>query len=223
MDQGLVQFAETVANGNMSANKARYSLNPVTERAASDIQQITGVDTHGFSTVIEGRIVDHILKRHGKNGSADHSMQDLNDLGRIQYVIDNYDRISDGGTSKAYTTNKPNGKSGNAKTVAFEKAVNGTYYVIEAVPDTKAKTTFVVSAYMSKNGYKNTGAGQLTDVSENTPVFTSENGFAQTPADSNVAQTGQNVNGNQAQKAESSGVGGKGTGLPAVQELYALK
>lgn len=50
-----------------------------------------------------------------------------------------------------------------------------------------------------ENGHKNTGAGQLTDVSENTPVFTSENGFAQTPANSNVAQMVQNINGNQGQ------------------------
>lgn len=33
----------------------------------------------------------------------------------------------------------------------FSKAVNGTYYVAEAVPDTTKHTTYVVTAYMTKN------------------------------------------------------------------------
>ena len=40
--------------------------------------------------------------------------------------------------------------------------MNGTYYVVEAVPDTKAKTVFVVSAYMSKNA----GASQTATAPE---------------------------------------------------------
>ena len=59
-----------------------------------------------------------------------------------------------GAEAGGHSTNKPNGKRGTAKTVVFEKAVNGTYYVIEAVPDTAKKTNFIVSAYMSKNGAK---------------------------------------------------------------------
>ena len=53
-----------------------------------------------------------------------------------------------------YTTNKQNGKKGTAKTVVFEKAVNGTYYVVEAAPDTAKKTNFIVSTYMSKKAQK---------------------------------------------------------------------
>ena len=33
----------------------------------------------------------------------------------------------------------------------FSKAVNGTYYVAEAVPDTSTHTTYIVTAYMTKN------------------------------------------------------------------------
>lgn len=188
VDEKLVRFAEQVKDGSVDVNKTRYNLNPIPDRAVPKIRQITGIDASGFSTVFEGRMVDHTIKRHGENGAADQSMRDLNDIGRIQYVIDNYDDIKDGGTTKAYTTNKPNGKSGLAKTVVFEKAVNGTYYVVEAVPDTKAKTTYVVSAYMSKNG-----AEQLTDAT-NAPVFTAETGFAQTP-NLNISNPSENVNG----------------------------
>lgn len=149
VDEGLVDFAEDTLSGNGS-NKAqlqRYQLKPVPRQAAEDIRQITNVDTTGFSTAIERRMIEHIMQRHGENGEADHSMRDLNDLGRIQYVLDHYDSVSCGGRSSAYTTVKPNGRPGQAQTVIFEKAVNGTYYVVEAVPDTKAKTTFIVSAY----------------------------------------------------------------------------
>ena len=33
----------------------------------------------------------------------------------------------------------------------FSKAANGTYYVAEAVPDTTKHTTYIVTAYMTKN------------------------------------------------------------------------
>ena len=42
----------------------------------------------------------------------------------------------------------------------FSKAVNGTYYVVEAVPDTSKHMTYITSAYMTKN--KPTGV-QSTD------------------------------------------------------------
>lgn len=40
--------------------------------------------------------------------------------------------------------------------------MNGTYYVIEAVPDTAKKTTYIVSAYMSKSGAKKTAPSSVT-------------------------------------------------------------
>lgn len=162
VDEGLTKFVSDVASKRITKQNARYELKPVSDRAAKDIKRITGVDVSGNKTVIEARQVEHIIKRHGKNGNADKSMRDMNDLGRIQYVLDNYDSVSDGGRSEAYSTNKPNGKSGTAKTVVFEKAVNGTYYVVEAVPDTAAKTTYIVSAYMSKNGAKKTAPSSVT-------------------------------------------------------------
>lgn len=162
VDEGLTKFVSDVASKRITKQNARYELKPVSDRAAKDIKRITGVDVSGNKTVIEARQIEHIIKRHGKNGNADKSMRDMNDLGRIQYVLDNYDSVSDGGRSEAYSTNKPNGKRGTAKTVVFEKAVNGTYYVVEAVPDTAAKTTYIVSAYMSKNGAKKTAPSSVT-------------------------------------------------------------
>ena len=147
-DTGLVDFVQRAAQN--PGGKERYTLNPVSDRAAADIKNITGVDTAGNQTVLESRMAEHILQRHGENGAADHSMRDLNDLGRIQYVLDNYDSVVDGGTTQSYVTNV-DGKNRPAKTVLFSKAVNGTYYVVEAVPDTTKHTTYIVTAYMTKN------------------------------------------------------------------------
>lgn len=172
VDEGLTKFVSDVASKRIAKQNARYELKPVSGRAAKDIKRITGVDVSGNKTVIEARQVEHILKDHGENGRADKTMRDINDIGRIQWVIDNYDSSKDGGTTKSYVTVKPNGKHGRARTVVFEKAVNGTYYVIEAVPDTAKKTTYIVSAYMSKNGAKKTapssvfGNNALSDTSE---------------------------------------------------------
>ena len=149
VDDDLANYIEIVRD-NHGAKIGRYPLKPVSERAAADIKALTGVDVSGNRTEIEPRIIAHILKEHGAEGTTDQSMRDINDIARIQYVLDNYDDVVPAGSSAAYQTIKPNGKPGQAKTVAFSKAVNGTYYVVEAVPDTKAKIIFVVSAYMAK-------------------------------------------------------------------------
>lgn len=186
-DQGLVDFARRAEQN--PGGKERYSLNPVSERAAADIKNITGVDTTGNQTVIEQRMVEHILRRHGENGEADHSMRDLNDLGRIQFVLDNYDSAVDGGTTNAYVTPKGNGRNGLAKTVLFSKAVNGTYYVVEAVPDTAKHTTYVVSAYMTNK--KPTG---VSSANVQAPASTPETSTTAPVGISTVAQPTADVN-----------------------------
>lgn len=173
VDEELVDYIETV-KANPGAKNGRFTLKNVSDRAAADIKKLTGVDVAGNKTQLEGRIVEHILKDHGEDGAADQSMRDVNDIARIQYVIDNYDSVEHGGTSSAYVTIKRNGKQGPAQTVVFSKKVNGTYYVVEAVPDTKSKTVFVTSAYMAKNGQKNnTAVSQSGDAVA--PRFTPEN------------------------------------------------
>ncbi len=90
-----------------------------------------------------------------------------------------------------YTTNKQNGKKGTAKTVVFEKAVNGTYYVVEAVPDTAAKTTYIVSAYMSKKGAKK--AAPLSVTGKESPRATPKHA-TRVAADDNISQIDADVN-----------------------------
>lgn len=172
VDEGLLSYVEHVQNNPQSAE--RYMLDDMSERAANDIREKVGIDVRGFKITIEPRIVEHIIRDHGENGLADHSMADTNDIARIQYVLNNYDTVVDGGTSSAYTEPKPNypGKNRKAKTVVFEKKIDGFYYVVEAVPVTKAKTAYVTSAYINTN---KKGNQPTLNAPDGTPGFTSEN------------------------------------------------
>ena len=184
-DENLVNYIETVRN-NPDAKIGQYSLKPVSDKAA-DIKALTGVDVSGNKTVIEPRMIDHIFRRHGKEGAANETMSDVNDVARMQYVLDNYDDISHGGTSSAYVTMKLNGKHAKAQTVLFSKAINGTYYLIEAVPDTSKKTVYVVSAYIS-----NKKTAGLPSVDAEAPRRTSETA-ATVPATTSIPTTAQDV------------------------------
>ena len=222
VDDNLVNYIETVRD-NKGAKIGRYSLKPVADRAAKDIMRLTGVDVSGNQTAIEARIVEHILKRHGENGTANHSMRDINDIARIQYVLDNYDTASYGGKTLAYQTVKPNGRPGQADTVIFTKAVNGTYYVVEAVPDTKKKTVFIASAYMS-----NQKAGDVQTADADAWRFTSETKNAQSPAveaktstNAIIAQSDENYHNNFQASLETGNTGersGKGAPLGGAVE-----
>ena len=76
-------------------------------------------------------------------------MENLHDLARIGYVIQNYDNVIEGNEQSVEYKNSDNTM---AKTVVLQKKVgDGYYYVVEAMPDSKAKTLFVVSAYINKN------------------------------------------------------------------------
>ncbi len=143
---GIREFVRDVLAGENTEKS--LALNPVKEEAANLINKVTGIDVAGFKTSLEDRMVIHINDRHGKNGSADQSMANPADMERIQYVLENFDDIVLSGSSSAYTTIKKNGFPANAKAVTYSKAINGTFYVVEAVPNTKAKTLQVVSAYI---------------------------------------------------------------------------
>ena len=173
-DADFKSFVQDVTDGKQAAP---YALKNVSDRAAQDIKAITGVDAAGFQTKIEPRMIEHIIARHGQNGAADSSMTNIDDIARMQYVIDHYDAILDGGKSGAYREPNPNypGKTRAAKTVLYVKKVNGSYYVVEAVPDSKKKTAYISSAYMNK------GDQPILNAPNGAPGSTSENASLNLP------------------------------------------
>ena len=73
--------------------------------------------------------------------------EDIRDIARLSYVLANYDSIEwDGGVSSLYKTK--NGKK--APQITIKKRVNGTYYIIEVVSDSKKKRNIVSSIYLQK-------------------------------------------------------------------------
>ncbi len=173
----LLSIVNKVEKGQFDP-KERVEFGTVDERTASKIKSLTGIDVQGFNVVIEAGQINHILLDHGKNGKTDKSMSDNADIAKMEYAIHNFDDISLGKHTKAYK-NTINGRTQNAKTVLYEKSIGEkSYYVVQAVPDTKAKTLYVVTAFIGQKGYKN-GASQL--INAKGPNATSEFGSATAP------------------------------------------
>ena len=174
VDASLVAFVnkwKTLKNPDYK-KRIRMPIAEVSERAAHDVQSATGIDVTGFEHVLSGNALEHIEKRHGTSGRADQSMTDINDIGRMGYVLENYDSVdllrNDDGTPRT-STEYANADNTPAPMVQFQKKVNGTYYVVEAVPDSAAHQMRVVSAYMHKNGGS---TDQVLNVPQNGPQLT---------------------------------------------------
>lgn len=191
VDQNVLEFYQASVRGE---NPKPLVLNPVSSRAAGDIKRLVDRDVSGFKTTFDSRQAEHINSDHGENGRADHSMADPNDVARLQYVLDNYDEAYDGGRTDAYWEPTVNGKNRQARVVVFAKKINGTYYAVEAVPVTKAKSVKIVSAYMLEEGKTPPGRGkkiegnsQLPDAKA--PWFTAETDSATIPSITNTTIT----------------------------------
>lgn len=141
-DPDILEYMDEVRNAGKGYVKP-YELQPVSDKAAADIERITGIDTVGNKVVMDKSTIAHIDNDHGISGKSDHSMADDLTLSRIQYVLDNYDVAEAGKGAKKLRL-----KDGKiAPSVVFQKKVDGTYYVVEAVTDAKSKTNNIVSAY----------------------------------------------------------------------------
>ncbi len=153
-DEVLKEAFESHLN-NPRHSFSRYNIGTVSERQAEDAAQILGGNYAGYRNAINSNAINHVLNDHGPNGKADHSMADLNDAARIAYVLDNYDSVEqvtyssgDADLSAEFRT----GDNQPAPMLKYRKKVNGTYYVVEAVPESKYKKFWVVSAYMETDG-----------------------------------------------------------------------
>ena len=214
VDASLVAFVnkwKTLKNPDYK-KRIRMPIAEVSERAAHDVQNATGVDVTGFEHVLSGNALEHIEKRHGTSGRADQSMTDVNDIGRMGYVLENYDSVdllrNDDGTPRT-STEYANADDTPAPMVQFQKKVNGTYYVVEAVPDSAAHQMRVVSAYMHKNGGS---TDQVLNVPQNGPQLTPKaphgaNTSASAPI---IADSSAGGNTQSAQSGPESSTGGFG-------------
>lgn len=188
----ILNLVSNVSNGSFEQQDKVY-FGTVSGDIAEQIKNITGIDVAGYRMAVEARQISHILKDHGKMGITDNSMADDNDIAKMEYTMRNPDEISYGGKTKAYSTMR-NGKNRTADTVLYEKIIGEkSYYVVQATPDTKAKTLYVVTAFIGKSGYKNKmEAPQLANeknlgvTSEIGSTVTSNNSISQSTEKSNT-------------------------------------
>ena len=147
IDVGLLKYVDDVLHSDGYVKNEYVITNNVQKRMADDILRLTGVDVTGYSIVIQKSEIGHINKRHGKNGTADHSMEDLRSYAKIPYIINSYD--------SAENANSASDKYKNADRSKAEQIIisgsNGkiTQYVVEAVPDSKARKIYITSSYIN--------------------------------------------------------------------------
>ncbi len=184
VNDNIMEMIEHVKTGNYRDGDKVY-LGRVSDKNAEKIKQITGIDVRGFKVAIEARQIQHILKYHGKEGISNRSLGSDELIGKMEYVLRDPEDIRYAGKAQGYSYSK-DGHSKTADTVLYEKSVGDkAYYIVQAVPDSKKRTLFIVTAFIGNKGYK-TGTPQIVDA--NRPDATSKNAAAEVPTDS-ISQT----------------------------------
>ena len=147
VDPGLAEYVDRVRAGE---KLEPYVVAETGDRMRSAMMELTGLEKVGDRTLMDSNAVQHITNRHaGGNGSADGTMKESADVARAAYVLDNFDnaylavRKADG----YYASNRK-----RAPIVIFEKKIDGSHIVVEAVCDTKKNNNYIVTEYLSKNG-----------------------------------------------------------------------
>jgi hypothetical protein len=193
----VLDLVQKVKDGNFKANEKVY-FDDVSDGLASKIESLTGINVKGFKVAIEARQIEHILKDHGENGKSDHSMSSDEDIAKMEYVLKNPDDLSLSGKTQAYSYMK-NGYNKTADTVLYEKAIGDkSYYVVQAIPDTKAKTLYVVSAFIGEKGYKKE-TSQL--INAKSPDATAKSGSV-VVSNNSIDQNEPSVNSNSKQESK---------------------
>jgi len=153
-DPGLVEFIERVRSVPAAeADKLNYKISVIGDRQRSGIEALTGETLNAAFNFFKGSEINHIDYRHGRNGVADHTMANIEDMARVGYILANYDKIhllkdeyGEIVTSDNYRTR--DGKL--APMLLFVKRINGFYCVAQAVNDSSKGRLNVISAYRSK-------------------------------------------------------------------------
>ena len=159
LDQDLIDFYTKIEKGDMEGNWNKYIISDkLSERLVKDIKNTLGIDIGRESTTIfDYSGAKHIVDRHGKNGQADLSMADNDEIGILNYILKNYDHIEKGWKKDRHHKNSDNTY---ADTIMIRCKINDDYYFVNiSVPDInkKGKNIYVLSEYKNKKGTSQVG------------------------------------------------------------------
>ena len=175
-DSADLKLAEYVDRVRAGEQPAPYMVTQTSDRMRDAMQQLTGLDKVGSVTMMDANAVRHITNRHGGgDGSADGTMRESADVARAGYVLENFDNAYLA-TRKAEGYFDSNGK--RAPIVIFEKKIDGSHVIVEAVTDTKKNRNYIVSEYLSSVGVPEKEIAKALrppmDAAESDPRHTSE-------------------------------------------------
>lgn len=156
---------------NPSGINKRIRIMDITEELTEDIKELLDIDLTGYKIVVNSSDIIHIIGRHGKNGIADHSINDTEDISRLELLLKNYSDIE--------MVLDKNGKPGvcnyKDKNNEFMKMVkcyidvyNKNYQVVLAIGENKWIKTWVKTLYATKKeASQESNANALDTTSKN--------------------------------------------------------
>ena len=143
VDPGLAEYVDRVRAGE---KLEPYVVAETGDRMRSAMMELTGLEKVGDRTLMDSNAVQHITNRHA---GGDGTMKESADVARAAYVLNNFDNAY---LSKNKADGYFNSKGKRASIIIFEKKIDGSHVVVEAVCDTKKNTNYIVTEYLSKNG-----------------------------------------------------------------------
>lgn len=173
VDPKMAKYVDKVRAGE---KLEPYVVTRTSDRMRSAMMELTGLDKVGDYTLLDNNGVQHITNRHaGGDGSADATMKNSADVARAAYVLNNFDNAYLG-------TRKAEGyfdsRSKRAPIVIFEKKIDGSHIIVEAVTDTKRGKNYIISEYLSSVGVDPKEIAKTLrppmDAAESDPRHTSE-------------------------------------------------
>ena len=142
IDLDIINFINRIYESGQSES---ITVGFLTDKAAKEIELLTGKKVYGNRIVLDTNGVIHIRNRHGVDGTHDESMADIKNIARIGYVLANYDSIE---FKNEYAQGYVDANGKLAPKVVISKKIDGTYYVVEAVSDARKHKNYIVSAYI---------------------------------------------------------------------------
>lgn len=155
VDQSVVDFVEKckgIEDGD-ELSQMKCPICDATPELGARVKELTGLDTTGWKIELRGERARHLDIRHGAEGAHDHSLADIKDVGRIGYVMQHFDSIDilRDENGAPVLSGQYNGKDGKPSQVLEARMrIDGTYAVQHAVPDSKWKKIYIVSARIEK-------------------------------------------------------------------------